>query len=45
MLSHGAGDRALPVIAEQFPLLEASRAHEFMETGGQAGKVVLTVGG
>lgn len=33
-----------PVIAEQIPLLEASRAHEFMERGGYAGKVVLTVG-
>ncbi|MCP4965488.1 MAG: zinc-binding dehydrogenase [bacterium] len=30
-----------PVIAEEFPLLEASRAHEFMERGGHAGKVVL----
>ena len=33
-----------PVIAEQFPLPEASRAHEFMEHGGHAGKVVLTDG-
>ena len=33
-----------PVIAEQFPLLEAARAHEFMERGGHAGKVVLTTG-
>ena len=31
-----------PVIAERFPLREASRAHEFMERGGYAGKVVLT---
>lgn len=31
-----------PVIAETFPLLEAARAHEFMERGGYAGKVVLT---
>ena len=31
-----------PVIAERFPLLEASRAHEFMERGGYGGKVVLT---
>ncbi|MFW2383937.1 MAG: zinc-binding dehydrogenase, partial [Acidimicrobiales bacterium] len=31
-----------PVIAEKFPLLEAVRAHEFMESGGHAGKVVLT---
>jgi NADPH:quinone reductase-like Zn-dependent oxidoreductase len=32
-----------PVIAECFPLAEASRAHGFMESGGYAGKVVLTV--
>jgi NADPH:quinone reductase-like Zn-dependent oxidoreductase len=31
-----------PVIAEMFPLLEAVKAHEFMERGGYAGKVVLT---
>jgi NADPH:quinone reductase-like Zn-dependent oxidoreductase len=31
-----------PVIAETFPLLEAARAHEFLERGGYAGKVVLT---
>ena len=31
-----------PVIAERFPLLEASHAHAFMERGGYAGKVVLT---
>ena len=31
-----------PVIAERFPLLDATRAHEFMERGGYAGKVVLT---
>ena len=31
-----------PVIAERFPLLEASHAHEFMGRGGYAGKVVLT---
>lgn len=33
-----------PVIAERFSLLEAVQAHEFMERGGYAGKVVLTVG-
>ena len=32
-----------PVVAERFPLLEAAGAHEFMERGGYAGKVVLTV--
>ena len=33
-----------PVIAERFPLLEAARAHEFIERGGYAGKAVLTAG-
>ena len=32
-----------PVIADRFPLLEAARAHEFIERGGYAGKAVLTV--
>ena len=32
-----------PVIAGRFPLLEAARAHEFIERGGYAGKAVLTV--
>ena len=32
-----------PVIAARFPLSEAARAHEFIERGGYAGKVVLTV--
>ena len=31
-----------PMIAERFPMTEASRAHQFMERGGHAGKVVLT---
>jgi NADPH2:quinone reductase len=31
-----------PLIAERFPLSEASAAHEFLERGGYAGKVVLT---
>ena len=30
-----------PLVAERFPLLEAARAHEFLERGGHAGKVVL----
>jgi NADPH:quinone reductase-like Zn-dependent oxidoreductase len=37
-----ANGKMKPVIAERFPLLEVSRAHEFMEHGGYAGKVVLT---
>ena len=32
-----------PVIADRFPLREAARAHELIERGGYAGKVVLTV--
>lgn len=39
-----ASDRMRPVIATSVPLLESVRAHEFMERGGYAGKVVLTVG-
>jgi NADPH2:quinone reductase len=30
-----------PVVAERIPLLEAARAHELLERGGYAGKVVL----
>ena len=30
-----------PVVAERIPLVEASRAHELLERGGYAGKVVL----
>ena len=33
-----------PTVAERFPLLEAARAHEFLERGGHAGKVVLVSG-
>jgi NADPH:quinone reductase-like Zn-dependent oxidoreductase len=36
-----ASGRLRPLVAERFSLLEASRAHEFMERGGYAGKVVL----
>ena len=30
-----------PVLAERIPLAEATRAHELLERGGYAGKVVL----
>jgi len=30
-----------PVVAKRFPLLDAVGAHEFMERGGHAGKVIL----
>ena len=38
-----AAGKLKPVIADRFPLLEAARAHQFIERGGYAGKVVLTV--
>jgi NADPH:quinone reductase-like Zn-dependent oxidoreductase len=38
------GGRIKPVVAERVPLLEAARAHELLEGGGHAGKVVLVVG-
>jgi NADPH:quinone reductase-like Zn-dependent oxidoreductase len=36
-----ATGRIKPVLAERFPLAEAARAHELLERGGYAGKVVL----
>jgi NADPH2:quinone reductase len=33
-----------PEVAERVPLAEAARAHELLERGGYAGKVVLTTG-
>ncbi len=33
-----------PVVAERIPLVEAARAHELIERGGYAGKVVLVAG-
>jgi len=33
-----------PIIAERIPLLAAARAHELLERGGHAGKVVLVTG-
>jgi NADPH2:quinone reductase len=32
-----------PLVAERIPLVEAARAHELLERGGHAGKVVLVV--
>lgn len=34
-----------PVIAERIPLVEAARAHELLESGRYAGKVVLIASG
>jgi NADPH2:quinone reductase len=39
-----AEGRIKPVVAERIPLLEAARAHELLERGGYAGKVVLVAG-
>ncbi len=36
-----AAGRIRPVVAERIPLAEAARAHELLERGGYAGKVVL----
>ncbi len=36
-----AAGKIKPVIAERIPLAEATRAHELLERGGYAGKVVL----
>jgi NADPH:quinone reductase-like Zn-dependent oxidoreductase len=36
-----AAGRIKPVVAERIPLTEAARAHELLERGGYAGKVVL----
>jgi NADPH:quinone reductase-like Zn-dependent oxidoreductase len=36
-----AAGKLKPVVAERIPLLEAARAHELLERGGYAGKVVL----
>jgi NADPH:quinone reductase-like Zn-dependent oxidoreductase len=36
-----AAGRLKPVVAERIPLPEAARAHELLERGGYAGKVVL----
>jgi NADPH2:quinone reductase len=36
-----AAGKIKPVVAERIPLLEAARAHELLERGGYAGKVVL----
>ena len=41
LLASLAAGRIKPVVAERIPLLEAVRAHELLERGGYAGKVVL----
>jgi NADPH:quinone reductase-like Zn-dependent oxidoreductase len=44
LLDSLAAGRIKPVVAERFPLAEAARAHELLERGGHAGKVVLVTG-
>jgi NADPH:quinone reductase-like Zn-dependent oxidoreductase len=39
-----AAGRIKPLVAERIPLAEAARAHELLERGGYAGKVVLVSG-
>ena len=39
-----AAGKIRPVVAERFPLVEAARAHELLESGGYGGKVVLVTG-
>jgi len=41
LLNSLAEGKIKPVVAERIPLLEAARAHELLERGGYAGKVVL----
>ena len=43
--SHEAAGTIQPVVAERVPLLEPARAHESIERGGYAGKVVLVANG
>jgi NADPH:quinone reductase-like Zn-dependent oxidoreductase len=45
LLDSLAERRIKPVVAERIPLLEASLAHELLERGGHAGKVVLIASG
>jgi NADPH:quinone reductase len=40
-----ASKRVVPVVDSVFPLAEASRAHERLESGAHIGKVMLTTGG
>ncbi len=44
LLDYAATGKISPVIAKRFPLLEARRAHEYMEQHRYAGKIVLVDG-
>ena len=41
LLDHLAAGKIHPIVAARIPLAEASKAHELIERGGYAGKVVL----
>ena len=41
LLDSATAGRIKPLVAERIPLAEAARAHELLERGGYAGKVVL----
>jgi NADPH:quinone reductase-like Zn-dependent oxidoreductase len=43
LFASAAAGELKPVVAERIPLAEAARAHELLEHGGYAGKVVLTM--
>jgi NADPH:quinone reductase-like Zn-dependent oxidoreductase len=45
VFAHGASGEIDPLVAASFPLEEAAVAHEFLERGGHAGKVVLLMEG
>jgi NADPH:quinone reductase-like Zn-dependent oxidoreductase len=38
-----ATGRVKPIVDRTFPLAEAAAAHEYLESGRQVGKVVLTI--
>jgi NADPH2:quinone reductase len=44
LLAWLASGQINPLVAERFPLVEAARAHAWIERGGYAGKVVLVTG-
>lgn len=44
LLDSLAAGNIKPMVAERIPLAEAARAHELLERGGHAGKVVLVSG-
>lgn len=44
LLGYLAAGTIRPVVAKRIPLLEAAHAHEILEQGGHAGKVVLVAG-